>query len=91
MTSISAIKTISQNCSLITRWSERARTTREVFEKKSEVGKKGKRGDLGWSQSFRDRGEEKQGRTQIVIEESKGGVSSWVRLGPFSIEVLWIA
>ena len=34
------------------RLSERARTTREVFEKKSEVGKKGKRGDLGWSQSF---------------------------------------
>ena len=23
---------------------------REVFEKKSEVGEKGKRGDLGWSQ-----------------------------------------
>ena len=32
--------------------------------------------------------EEKQGKTQIVIVESKGGVSSWVRMGPLSVEVL---
>ena len=32
--------------------------------------------------------EEKQGKTQIVIVESKGGVSSWVRMGSLSVEVL---
>ena len=31
--------------------------------------------------------QEKKGKTQVIIVESKGGVSSWVRLGPMSVEV----
>ncbi|RVW93980.1 hypothetical protein CK203_034040 [Vitis vinifera] len=39
------------------------------------------------SKTFEIGVEEKQGKTQVVIVESKGGVSSWVRLGPMSVEV----
>ena len=39
------------------------------------------------SKTFEIGVEKKQGKTQVVIMESKGGVSSWVRLGPMSVEV----
>ncbi|RVW36841.1 hypothetical protein CK203_098072 [Vitis vinifera] len=39
------------------------------------------------SKTFEIGVEKKQGKTQVVIVESKGGVSSWVRLGPMSVEV----
>ena len=59
------------------------------FREEKRSRKKRKEGRFGVESKFFEIGvKEKQGRTQIVIEESKGGVSSWVRLGPFSIEVL---
>ncbi|WJZ90120.1 hypothetical protein VitviT2T_009289 [Vitis vinifera] len=39
------------------------------------------------SKTFKIGVEEKKGKTQVIIVESKGGVSSWVRLGPMSVEV----
>ena len=39
------------------------------------------------SKTFEIGVEEKKGKTQVIIVESKGGVSSWVRLGPMSVEV----
>ena len=39
------------------------------------------------SKTFEIGVEEKKGKTQVVIVESKGGVSSWVRLGLMSVEV----
>ncbi|RVW89113.1 hypothetical protein CK203_040211 [Vitis vinifera] len=47
-----------------------------------------KRGEFwGGVKDFRDRCRGEAGQTQVVIVESKGGVSSWVRLGLMSVEV----
>ena len=37
------------------------------------------------SKTFEVESERKKGRTQIFIVEKKGGVSSWVKLGPASL------
>ncbi|RVW55650.1 LINE-1 retrotransposable element ORF2 protein [Vitis vinifera] len=59
------------------------------FREEKRGRKKRKEGRFGVESKFFEIGvEEKQGRFQVVIEESKGGVSSWVRLGPRSVEAL---
>ena len=59
------------------------------FREEKRSWRKRKEGRFGVeSKTFEIGVEEKQGKTQIVIEESKGGVSSWVRLGLLSVEVL---
>ena len=59
------------------------------FREEQRGRKKRKEGRFGVESKFFEIGvEEKQGRFQVVIEESKGGVSSWVRLGPRSVEAL---
>ncbi|RVX02750.1 LINE-1 retrotransposable element ORF2 protein [Vitis vinifera] len=59
------------------------------FREEKRGRKKRKEGRFGVESKFFKIGvEEKQGRFQVVIEESKGGVSSWVRLGPRSVEAL---
>ncbi|RVW13933.1 hypothetical protein CK203_089987 [Vitis vinifera] len=62
------------------------------FREEKRSWRKRKEGRFGVeSKTFEIGVEEKQGKTRIVIEESKGGVSSWVHLGPLSVEVSWIA
>ncbi|RVW83667.1 Mannosyl-oligosaccharide 1,2-alpha-mannosidase MNS1 [Vitis vinifera] len=73
--------------------SERARDDEGGFREEKRSWRKRKEGRFGVeSKTFEIGVEEKQGKTQIVIEESKGGVSSWVRLGAVECRKFsWIA
>ena len=61
---------------------------RDEGETREENWRRRKEGSFGVeSKTFEIGVEEKKGKTQVIIVESKGGVSSWVRLGPMSVEV----
>ena len=49
-----------------------------------------KRGGFGVeSKRFEGEGEERRGRLHATIVERKGGISSWVRLGPVSLGIVF--
>ena len=54
------------------------------------LGKNVKRGGFGVeSKSFKVEVEERRGRLHATIVERKGGISSWVRLGPVSLGIVF--
>ncbi|RVW38175.1 hypothetical protein CK203_106207 [Vitis vinifera] len=64
----------------------------EIAEGASHVrlGKNVKRGGFGVeSKSFKVEVEERRGRLHATIVERKGGISSWVRLGPVSLGIVF--